>query len=299
MNELGYSSQAIVHVETIGEIVKMVPVGASHEASLLAEIYQVVERYLNKNQLFFILDLACLKELAPAFIVLLLETTARIRRKGGDCTLINVGKFSRNSLLTFNVTSYLEIFSDEESAISGFRDKFSHRLEFLPNPHMHEFDFKSLNENYSSKKSIEIPSQVSALYKACDFVLNFLHDTHLDEAELGKIKIAVYEGCLNAIEHAYHSDPNQIVKVTVEKDHEKAIITVIDRGAGFTVNHDDDFDVVKAAKNRRTGGMGLHIIRRSMDDVDYRVDPVLGNKLIMVKYFASLPNNPSNIKSSW
>ncbi len=297
MSGPGYSPDAIVHVESIGEIVKMVPVGASHEMSLISKVQSVFETYLSHNQRFFIIDLACLKELSPAFIVLLFETTARVRRIDGDCTLINVGKSSRNSLLTFNATSYLEIFSDEETAIAEFRQRFRHRMDVFPAPNGP--DFRVPGDQYTSRKSIEIPSQVNALYRACDFVLNFLQNTSFDEAEMGKIKIAVYEACLNAIEHAYHSDPNQVVRVTVEKDHEKAVIAVIDRGDGFNVNKNEDFDIVRAAKNRKRGGMGLHIIRRSMDDVDYRIDPVMGNKLVMVKYFTILSNNSSNIKSSW
>ena len=43
------------------------------------------------------------------------------------------------------------------------------------------------------------------------------------------------------------------------------------------------FDVVKMVSNRKNGGMGLHIISRSMDEVTYQQDKAKGNCLIMVK----------------
>ena len=44
------------------------------------------------------------------------------------------------------------------------------------------------------------------------------------------------------------------------------------------------YDVQEVMDKRRSGGFGLHIIRRSMDNVEYHPDLVNGNRLIMVKH---------------
>jgi serine/threonine-protein kinase RsbW len=103
------------------------------------------------------------------------------------------------------------------------------------------------------------------------------------ENEVNKIKLAVYEACLNVVEHAYHSDPTKSVRIAVYQTPQKMEIQVIDQGDGFEATH-ESFDVMAAAAARQTGGMGLHIIRRSMDEVSYERNTAEGNKLIMIKH---------------
>jgi anti-sigma regulatory factor (Ser/Thr protein kinase) len=43
------------------------------------------------------------------------------------------------------------------------------------------------------------------------------------------------------------------------------------------------YDVHEVMDKRRSGGFGLHIIRRSMDSVEYHPDALEGNRLVMVK----------------
>ncbi|MCU0645964.1 MAG: hypothetical protein MUC94_17110, partial [bacterium] len=45
----------------------------------------------------------------------------------------------------------------------------------------------------------------------------------------------------------------------------------------------DVYDVEQAVKDRRKGGFGLHIIRRSVEMINYISDPRHGNRLILVK----------------
>ena len=143
--------------------------------------------------------------------------------------------------------------------------------------------------------AIDIPSRVDALYRACDFVLDIAARLGYGESDLSKIKISVYEASLNAIEHAYHSDATKKVRVEVTAAADKLVIAIIDQGDGFEVKTNDDFDATAAAAARRTGGMGLHIIRRSMDKVTYVRDSRNGNRLIMEKRrpFYSLHNSAS------
>jgi anti-sigma regulatory factor (Ser/Thr protein kinase) len=147
-------------------------------------------------------------------------------------------------------------------------------------------------------KTMEIPSKVENLYKVCDFVTDIAREMGFTQEVIGKIKIAVYEGCLNAIEHAYHSDSFRIVKVVVKRYMKKIVIRVIDQGIGFDVDEKGSFDIVKAANARHTGGMGLHIIKSSMDEIAYERDPGVGNQLIMVKYMENTSPDRHRSKKS-
>ncbi len=281
----------LVKVSTEGElgnIIKLSPQGSARDISMVPCILSAFEEALRQKFRYFILDLKQLRELPPSLIVLLFELTARVRRKGGDLQIISLGSVAQNNLLTFNPLSYLTASSSEEAVVAEFemRAKISQEPDTHPLPDTAARTITSLGMTQARsnhKNSIEIPSRVDALYRACDFVTGLASDMGFAEPELGKIKLAVYEACLNAVEHAYHSDPNRVVKVAVETAEERLVVSVIDQGEGFKVDKTKDYDVIEAVVNRKTGGMGLHIIRRSVDQVRYEIDPLVGNKLIMIK----------------
>lgn len=130
---------------------------------------------------------------------------------------------------------------------------------------------------------IRVESRASNLYQLCDFVTEHATFAGINEKEIGKIKIAVYEACLNVIEHAYHSRPDEWIDLGVCYTPDEFTIIIEDHGLCFEMKPPADYDVHEVMNKRRSGGFGLHIIRRSMDSVEYRPDAVNGNRLIMVK----------------
>ena len=126
-------------------------------------------------------------------------------------------------------------------------------------------------------------SLTSNLYKICDFVVKHAEKAGIKNTEVAKIKIAVYEACLNVIEHAYHSRPDNWIDIHVEYNTKWFKIVIQDYGLSFEKPQVGDYDVEQAVIKRQTGGFGLHIIQRSMDVVDYVADPIQGNKLTLMK----------------
>jgi anti-sigma regulatory factor (Ser/Thr protein kinase) len=131
---------------------------------------------------------------------------------------------------------------------------------------------------------IRVESRASNLYQLCDFVTVHAVQAGISEKEIGKIKIAVYEACLNVIEHAYHSRPDEWIDLEVSRAPDQFTIIITDHGLSFEMKPPTTYDVQEVMDKRRSGGFGLHIIRRSMDNVEYYPDLVTGNRLIMVKH---------------
>jgi serine/threonine-protein kinase RsbW len=130
---------------------------------------------------------------------------------------------------------------------------------------------------------IRVESRASNLYQLCDFVTVHAVQAGISEKEIGKIKIAVYEACLNVIEHAYHSRPDEWIDLEVSHAPDKFTIAITDHGLSFEMKPPTAYDVQEVMDKRRSGGFGLHIIRRSMDNVEYHPDLVNGNRLLMIK----------------
>lgn len=131
---------------------------------------------------------------------------------------------------------------------------------------------------------LKTESIASNLYKICDFIVEHSRQAGMEEKQIVKSKIAVYEACLNVIEHAYHSRPDNWIEVWVEYSEEKFQIVIQDHGISFEKSEPGEFDVEAAVEKRQTGGFGLHIIERSMDEVSYEADAVNGNQLKLIKY---------------
>ncbi|MDZ7359739.1 MAG: ATP-binding protein [candidate division KSB1 bacterium] len=130
---------------------------------------------------------------------------------------------------------------------------------------------------------LRVESRIDNLYRLCDFVTAHAFTAGLSEKEISKMKIAVYEACLNVIEHAYHSRPDEWIDLRVRYSPERFMIIIQDNGLSFKMKPPKDYDVHEAIDERRSGGFGLHIIRRAMDSVEYLPDTVNGNRLVMVK----------------
>jgi anti-sigma regulatory factor (Ser/Thr protein kinase) len=64
---------------------------------------------------------------------------------------------------------------------------------------------------------------------------------------------------------------------------EKFTIVIEDHGLSFEMKPPTAYDVQEVIDKRRSGGFGMHIIRRSMDSIEYHPDAIAGNRLVLVK----------------
>jgi len=265
--------------------VRITPLGSLEDISLLPAVVAVFEREFRNKHKNFILDLGMLAALPAGWVALIFELTARSRRRGGELCVARLQRKAQGDLLNFQPESYLcleemDIVMPQDATTVPEVDQPDFTAAPGPAPAARP---PAQQVNGDPSEIIEIPSRVDALYRACDFVLGIASRLGFSESDLSRIKISVYEASLNAIEHAYHSDATRKVRVRVTTLPDRLLIGIIDHGDGFEARTNEDFDATAAAAARRTGGMGLHIIRRSMDKVTYLRDPKNGNCLLMEK----------------
>jgi anti-sigma regulatory factor (Ser/Thr protein kinase) len=97
------------------------------------------------------------------------------------------------------------------------------------------------------------------------------------------VALAVDEACSNIIEHAYAGSPGGTIAITCEADAEALRVTLVDRGRAFAPETLPAADTTSGWRQRRVGGLGWHLMRSSVDEVDYGPDPAGGNRLILLK----------------
>ncbi len=84
------------------------------------------------------------------------------------------------------------------------------------------------------------------------------------------IDVAVEELFVNIASYAYEGKSGPAtVQVSVHEDQKSAEITLIDSGKQYDPLAKPDPDVTLAAKDRTKGGLGIFMVKNSMDDMKY------------------------------
>jgi serine/threonine-protein kinase RsbW len=131
--------------------------------------------------------------------------------------------------------------------------------------------------------SLHVPSSTENLAMIRDFVSNIGARAGLDDAQVLRLALAVDEACANVIEHAYGSEQVHEVTVRGEIDDDHVSFVIVDTGRHFDPASLEPQAVEELVKQRRSGGLGLRLIRTIMDDVQYRIIPGEKNELRMTK----------------
>jgi anti-sigma regulatory factor (Ser/Thr protein kinase) len=97
-----------------------------------------------------------------------------------------------------------------------------------------------------------------------------------------QINIAIDELFGNIAHYAY--DPNvgpATVKVEVNEDPMAVIITFIDSGVPYDPLAKADPDITLSADERDFGGLGIYMVKKSMDDISYEYKD--GKNILRIK----------------
>ena len=138
-------------------------------------------------------------------------------------------------------------------------------------------------ESYERNFMLHVPSSTENLAMIRDFVTSIGARAGFDDNEVMRITLAVDEACANVIEHAYSSDATRAVSVRAVIDNDELSFVIVDNGRGFDPSWVKQEDVEELIRQRRSGGLGLRLIRTIMDDVQYQIVPGEKNELRMVK----------------
>jgi serine/threonine-protein kinase RsbW len=105
------------------------------------------------------------------------------------------------------------------------------------------------------------------------------------ENYINRLLIAVDEAVTNIIEHAYEGVPPGAgrIDISLAVTPDEFRITVSDQGETFDPRQLSDVDIQRHVASGRNGGLGVFLIRKIMDTVDYHHESGVHNRLTMVK----------------
>lgn len=137
--------------------------------------------------------------------------------------------------------------------------------------------------NLERKFTLHVPSSTENLALIREFVTSIGRQARLEDPDISQLELAVDEACANVIEHAYGHDISKDVIVRATFDEDELRVSVIDTGLGFDPTKSLPEDVEKLVAERKSGGLGIRLMRTLMDEVSYEIIPGQKNELHMTK----------------
>jgi serine/threonine-protein kinase RsbW len=133
-------------------------------------------------------------------------------------------------------------------------------------------------------------SKTSELEHIRHFVSNYATKCGFDSKVSYNIALAVDEACSNLIKHAllYESDHEIQVNIDCNKD-DKFVVAISDDTKPFNPLQIESPDMVEYFKKLKIGGLGIHIMKLVMDEIEYipKSQSQERNILLLIKYLTN------------
>lgn len=111
----------------------------------------------------------------------------------------------------------------------------------------------------------------SELYNAIGFVEEELEKHDCPMKVTMQVTVAVEEIFVNIAHYAYDQEEGDMT-LGVEVTDSEVIICFADHGTPFDPLARPDPDVTLSAQERRIGGLGIYMVKKTMDEVQYRYE---------------------------
>ena len=121
----------------------------------------------------------------------------------------------------------------------------------------------------SHKYSFELKNDLSELETLCQHLHKFGQVTGLSEACITDINICLDELFTNTISYGFEDDLEHIIRFTINLDNNVLTLNIEDEGIPFNPLEKKDPEIPADLIDVRIGGLGIHIVRKLMDDIRY------------------------------
>ena len=131
-------------------------------------------------------------------------------------------------------------------------------------------------------KELTIEAKTSNIEAVTDFVNEQLEALDCPMKAQMQIDIAIDELFSNIAHYAYNPEIGQAtVRVEVIEDPLAVTITFIDNGVPYDPLAKADPDTTLSAEEREIGGLGIYMVKKSMDDITYEYKD--GQNILKIK----------------
>jgi serine/threonine-protein kinase RsbW len=118
--------------------------------------------------------------------------------------------------------------------------------------------------------ALVVPSETSFLALIKELTKRMAETAGFSEGQPDRLALAVDEAASNVIEHAYHGATNRTFEVRYEDRGAEFQVEVVDTGDMVDPRAMPRVDLERYVSERRTGGLGVHLMEKIMDSVTFQ-----------------------------
>lgn len=140
---------------------------------------------------------------------------------------------------------------------------------------------------------LTVRSKLDELCAIRCFVADAAKRAGFSDDDTERIVLAVDEACTNVIRHGYSSCTASTITLHVNTKDECFVVTIDDSGKQYDIRNHDVPNMHEYFQARRTGGLGIKLIKMLVDRIDYhRTND--HNRLVLTK---QLPEQNKKVSS--
>ncbi|MFI3312574.1 MAG: ATP-binding protein [Eubacteriales bacterium] len=119
-------------------------------------------------------------------------------------------------------------------------------------------------------KELTVAATLEAVVEVQAFVEEELERVGVSPSAMIQISICVEEVYVNIAHYAFGSEIGEAnIRCTIEENPLRVTLQFLDSGKPFDPLAKEDADITLAAEERRIGGLGILMVKKSMDTVTY------------------------------
>jgi serine/threonine-protein kinase RsbW len=134
-----------------------------------------------------------------------------------------------------------------------------------------------------SMRTMRFPANFKYLDEIREFVAGIASQGGFEGKEVYSIQLAADEAASNIIEHAYEGIPDGEIEISCGMKNDTLTIIMLDRGKAFSPATVQPPNLKANLSKRKIGGLGIYLMRKLMDEVQYETIPGKGNRLTLLK----------------
>ena len=122
----------------------------------------------------------------------------------------------------------------------------------------------------STTSNIKVNCSTKNLKEIRTFVEASLKELSVPANEIGMIVLAIDEICANFIIHSNQCNEEQEIEILIKNENQGVSIEILDEGEYFDLSSYKEPDIQEIVKEKRKGGMGLILVKRIMDSIEFK-----------------------------
>jgi sigma-B regulation protein RsbU (phosphoserine phosphatase) len=119
------------------------------------------------------------------------------------------------------------------------------------------------------RNRLTLTNDISNIPLLAEFVEAIAEELELDMEISMSLNLALEEAVVNVMNYAYPKDTKGDILIDALTDDDRLKFVITDQGVAFDPTAKDEVDTSLSAEERPIGGLGIHLVRQLMDNIEY------------------------------